>query len=235
MKKILALTALVIASSLPSVADTLATWTFESTGLGTYSPGAGVVTTNFYAEGGLQAGTAAASGFHSGTSVYSSPVGNGSSKSLSSAGWAIGDYWQFQLSTVGYNGLSLSFDQTGSGTGPRDFTLSYSLDGSSFTPIGNTYSILANASPNPLWNGTTSSSVYTSNINLGSLVDDLPTVYLRLTDVSTVSASGGTVGSGGTDRVDNFSVFTTPVPEPSTVAFGILGGLAGLFVWKRRK
>jgi hypothetical protein len=235
MKTFLALTTLVVASATPLFADTLAAWTFETAPLtGTYSPGAGVATTNFYADAGNQAGTATAFGLHAGNAAYSSPVGNGSAKSLSATLWAVGDYWQLQLNTTGYHGLSLSFDQTGSGTGPRDFTLSYSLNGSSFTQIGGTYSVLANSAPNPVWNSGTSSSLYTFNYDLGSLVDDSPTVYFRILDADTTSTTGGTVGTGGTDRIDNFNVFTTPVPEPSTVAIGILSGLAGLFIWKRR-
>ena len=113
--------------------------------------------------------------------------------------------------------------------------MSYSLNGTSFTQIGSTYSVLANAAPNPAWNAVTASSLYTFNYDLGSLVDNSSTVYFRIADASTTSANGGTVAAAGTDRIDNFSVFTTPVPEPSAVALGILGGLAGLVIWKRRK
>ena len=239
MKKLLASAALAALIVTPSFADTLAQWTFESSGLSgstTYAPGAGTATTNFYAEGGLQAGTAAATGFHTGAATYSSPAGNGSAKSLSVNTWAVGDYWQLQLSTTGYHGLSLSYDQTSSGTGPRDFALSYSLDGTSFTAIGSTYSVLANAAPNAPWNAVTSSSAYTMSYDLGSItaLEDSPTVYFRITDVDTTSANGGTVAAAGTDRIDNFSLFTTPVPEPSAAALCGLG-CAALLIRLRKK
>jgi hypothetical protein len=45
---------------------------------------------------------------------------------------------------------------------------------------------------------------------------------------------GGTAGTGGTDRVDNFVVSATAVPEPSTVAFAAIGGLARLAALRLR-
>jgi hypothetical protein len=236
MKKLLALAALAAVSATPSFADTLATWTFETGGLGTttYSPGAGTTTTNFLAEAGLQAGTASIIGFHAGNSAYTSPTGNGSTRSLSSTLWAVGDYYQAQFNTTGYHGLSVSWDQTGSNTGPGHYSLSYSLDGGAhFTTVGS-YTILANAAPNPLWSSSTPQSIFGLSYDLGSAIDDSPSVWLRLTDLDTVSASGGTVGTGGTDRIDNFSVFTTPIPEPSSLAIGMVGGLAALVAWKRK-
>jgi len=230
MKKFLALATLAALSAAPSYAQTISTWTFETTSASIAG------TSNHIDNIAADVGSGFASGVHaSSATVWSSPAGNGSAHSFSDNNWAVGDYAQFQLSTIGFSGLSLSYDQTSSGTGPRDFALSYSLDGSSYTTLGGTYAVLANAAPNPTWNAVTASSLYTLNYNLGSLVDNSSTVYFRITDMSTTSANGGTVAATGTDRIDNFSVFVTPVPEPSTVAIGILGGLAGLFIVKRRK
>ncbi|MDB6125108.1 MAG: hypothetical protein JWQ71_4101 [Pedosphaera sp.] len=72
-------------------------------------------------------------------------------------------------------------------------------------------------------------------------LDNASSIYFRLIDQATTSISGATVGTGGTDRVDNFTVFTvTPVPEPSTLALlglGLGGGLGGggLLVFRNRK
>jgi hypothetical protein len=229
MKKLL-LAVFVAVSTYSSLGDTLAQWTFESNTTGNYTPGAGTTTSNYLAEGGSQAGTAAATGLHASSATYSSPAGNGSTKSLSANTWSIGDYWQLSLNTVGFSGLSLSFDQTGSSTGPRDFVLSYSVNGSGFTTIGSTYSV-----PLSSWNATTVMPGFTQTYDLGSLVDDASSVVFRLTDVDTTSIGGGTVAVAGTDRIDNVSVFTTPVPEPSSALFGILGGAIGLIWWRRRK
>lgn len=212
----------------PLFADTVAQWTFETTS-GSIT-GAGTSLTGIAAE----TGSGTASQVHASSATYSSPAGNGSAHSFSANTWAVGDYTQFQLSTVGFHGLTLTYDQISSSTGPRDWNLSYSLDGSSYTQIGSTYQVLANAAPNPTWNVTTASSLYTYTYNLGSLVDDSSTVFFRITDVDTTSANGGTVASAGTDRIDNFTVATTPVPEPAFGAFAALASAAGLIRLRRK-
>ena len=199
----------------------LADWTFETSqpaAAGPYSP---------------EIGSGSATGVHAGASTYSSPSGNGSAHSFSSTTWAVGDYYQFSTSsTTPFNDLTLSFDQTSSNTGPKDFNLSYSTNGTNYTSF-TSYSILANASPNAPWNATTYSSAYHFSYDLSSVdaLNGATTVYFRLTDADTTSANGGTVASGGTDRVDN--VVISEVPEPSTYALLALG-MAGAFVAFRR-
>jgi len=235
MKKFLALAALTAVSVFPSFAQTVATWTFETSAFTSVTnTGSTPLSTSIAPE----VGSGSATGFHTSTAtVWSSPTGNGSAKSLSANNWSVGDYFQFQVSTIGFSGLSLSYDQTGSSTGPRDFALSYSLNGTTFTSIGSTYSVLLNGAPQTAWNSGASSSVFTLSYDLGAFSDinNASSVTFRITDMTTTSIGGGTTASAGTDRVDNFSVFTTPVPEPSSVVLGIAGGLAGLIIWKRRK
>jgi hypothetical protein len=181
-------------------ADTIADWTFEVSqpaNAGSYLP---------------EVGSGYAGGFHAGAAVYSSPNGNGSSHSFSSNAWAVGDHYQFLVSTVGYENIHVSFDQTSSNTGPRDFRLAYSTDGSAFTDRA-TYSVLANGSPYASWSSITPHSEYSFSFDLSSItaLDVAPYVYFQLIDNSTTSAGGGTVGSAGTDRVDNFMVSGTAV------------------------
>lgn len=211
--------------------QTLANWTFESTSLtssGTTEAAAGP----FLAEGGLQAGTAEASGLHlSATTVYSAPAGNGSPKSFSSNGWALGDYYQFTLSTTSFDNIVVSFDQTSSATGPRDFKLSYSTDGTNFTDFI-TYSPLVNSSPNA-WSASTPAPAAHFSFDLSSIsaIDDASQVTFRLVMNSTTSENSGTVAASGTDRVDNFTVAS--IPEPSAT-LALLGG-AGLLAIRRRR
>ena len=231
-KTITILLALVVCTAISVRADTLAQWTFETT-LPAGQPGAGVALPSIAPE----VGGGAAFGFHAGDSTYSNPVGNGSAESFSSTAWAVGDLYQFQFSTVGYTGIAISFDHTSSSTGPRDFTLSYSRDGSPFTDFGS-YSVLANAAPNPTWTSGTYNSIYTFFYDLSGLValDNATTVDIRLANSSTVSAGGGTVAAGGTSRIDNFAVYSpVPVPEPSTVALALLGGVLGLARLRRKR
>ncbi|HEY3900569.1 MAG TPA: PEP-CTERM sorting domain-containing protein [Chthoniobacter sp.] len=214
--------ALVVLSHAAAKADTIADWTFETslpTTAGPFSP---------------EVGSGSASGSHVGATVYSSPAGNGSSHSFSSTLWAVGDYYQFNVSTVGDTGIQLSFDQTSSGTGPGNFGLFYSVNGGAYTQIGSNYTVLDNGTPNPAWNATTSSSTYTFTPDLsstGTALNNDATVSFRLVDETTVSASGGTVGTGGTDRVDNVIVST--VPEPSA-ALSLAAGIGVIGLRRRR-
>jgi hypothetical protein len=207
-------------------AATIAQWTFETTVPAT----AGPHTAEF--------GSGSATGLHSTATVYSNPAGNGSAESFSSTAWSVGDYYQFQISTLTYEGIQVAWDQASSNTGPGQFKLAYSTDGSNFTDFAN-YAVLANASPNPVWNSTTPSALYSLSFDLSSVtaLDNQVSVYFRLIDRSTVSANGGTVASGGTNRVDNFVVTgeaISAVPVPAAV--WLLGSaLVGLGAIGRRK
>ena len=217
--------ALGLGSLAPSAdASVLANWTFETTPPTNAGPHA--------ADGGLLGG--AASGSHASTAtVYDNPSGNGSTESFSSNNWAVGDYYQFRTSSAQYENITIQWDQTSSNTGPRDFQLSWSTDGTNFTPLGAPYAVLANAAPNPTWNPTTSSPLYTFGPIAGpAALDNQTDIYFRLTNTSTVSANGGTVAAGGTDRIDNVIISGEFIPEPA--ALSLLAG-AGLALLRRQR
>jgi hypothetical protein len=212
-------------------ASIIAKWTFETSAPTTAGPVA------------PETGSGSASGSHALAAVYSTPVGNGSSRSYSSNLWSVGDYWQFQASTSGFTGIALTWDQTSSNTGPRDFVLQYSTNGSTFTTFGSQYSVLANASPNPVWSAGTFQSAYSLSYDLSGIpgLNNLSTAYFRLADNSTVSANGGTVvntgGSSGTDRVDNFTISGTQASAvPLPAAAWLLGsGIVALGGFAKRR
>lgn len=207
-------------------ADTLVQWTFEGLASTLSSTGATFSTA-------ASTGTGTASGVHvASATTYSSPSGNGSARSLSATQWAVGDYWQFSFSSVGYTTLSVAYDQTGSNTGPRDFQFSYSTDGTSFTNVGSVYALINGAWSASTPVGTTS---YSYDLSAITALNNNATVFLRVVDASTTSINAGTVATTGTSRVDNFTVIATPVPEASTTAM-LMAGLAALgFIAQRRR
>jgi hypothetical protein len=191
-------------------AQTIAGWTFETSVPATAGPHAAEV------------GSGSALGFHnSGSTVYSNPVGNGSGESFSSNFWGVGDYYQFQVSTVGFSNIGLSWDQTRSSTGPADWELQFSTDGSTFS-TGMAYSIGALS-----WSSTTPNPDSTFTLDMTAVTDlnNQPEVFFRIV------AASAAAGTGGTARVDNFTV--VQVPEPSTFALMALAG--GLFLAVRRR
>ena len=186
----------------------VAKWNFEA--LGTLST-SGTVYNGPAATVGVNTSGSSMLGNHaSAASSWINSGGNGSLTSLSGNGWAIGDYYQFQTSTYGFSTVYLALDQTGSNTGPRDFQLSYSTDGTNFTNFGSVYS-LTNATA---WSSTIYKSEHTRSFDLSSIsgIAGQPMVYFRVTNTSTVSLVNGLVGTGGTSRVDNFSVSGTLCP-----------------------
>jgi hypothetical protein len=136
--------------------------------------------------------------------------------------WAVGDYWQFSASAAGYQNIAVSWDQTSSSTGPGDFGLFWSITGlaGSFTLFTTDYSV-----PEP----TTTWGSYSRDLSSILALNNASTVYFRLIDESTTSASSGTVASGGTDRIDNFTVTGNQIPANVPDSIPSLAGLGCVF------
>jgi hypothetical protein len=231
MKKVVLLS-LALASVTTLRAQTIAQWTFETSFSTITNTPAGTTLAGLNPE----TGTGAASGVHaSAATVWSSPSGNGSLHSFSANTWGVNDYYQFQTSTLGFNNIGISYDQTSSATGPGRFDLAWSTDGTTFTPIATANVIQVNGSPNVAWTPSSYNSLYLFTYDLSGVtaLNNQAAVYFRLTDSATTSANGGTVAAGGTDRVDNFTIGVVPLPEPTSVGL-LLGGL-GLVGWRLRR
>jgi PEP-CTERM motif len=218
-------------------AQTIADWTFQTSAstnniIGTgFTPG----TTQSGILADIGTGTANASHAAS-TTAWSIPVGHGSANAWSANNWAVGDYYEFSVSTLSLAGIGVSFEQASSSTGPGSFTLQYSTDGASFTNFAN-YTVVAMSGANSWSNNVAgageTASEYSYDLSSVTALDNQSAIYFRLLDNATTTPSGGTVAATGTDRVDDFTIGT--VPEPSTMALAAVGGVACLLAMRRRR
>ena len=211
-----------------NVVNAIAKWTFETadfSSTASQSPFLSVGTA--LAEyGGLVAGSEVSGSHASASTVWSTPTGNASANSLSANNWAVGDYFQFKVATENFYNLSVSYDQAGSSTGPKDFKFQYSIDGITFTDFGTEYSVNASASPNA-WSSSNYYSLFTNSNNLNALteVNNKPFVYFRIVNTTTAAINLGTTATTGTDRVDNFTVIGSPCPA-ITPSFSVAPSVA---------
>jgi hypothetical protein len=174
-------------------------------------------------------GNGLASGFHASAATdWTTPAGNGSANSFSANEWAIGDYFQFQVSTLGYQDVTLSWNQTRSSTGPGVFDLAYSTDGSSFTVGLNNYTVSAIG-----WSsGSADSTIFSVDLSAIAALDNDASVYFRIVSDSSPSSTGGT------SRIDNFvvnaSTIPTNAPVPDSLPFSFAAvALFGLVALSR--
>ena len=214
-----------IATASAASADVIAGWTMPTavaaaTTGSNYTYGAADL-------GALTSGTSL-SGFHAAAATtWSSPTGNGSTYSLSSNNWATGDYYQVSMATTGYSDISVSWDQTRSGTGPSAFSLSMSTDGgANFTTLLASYTVVQAGlagTGTTSWNAVTNQTGFTTTTIIGISAANKGNIMLRFSSLSTTAAAG-------TGRVDNISVTGAVVPAPGAIA---LIGLAGLVARRR--
>ena len=118
-------------------------------------------------------------------------------------------YWQVQTSTLGFENLLLSSAQRSSGTGPRDFTVEYSLNGTDWFDVPGSDITVAN-------NFT---SGVLDEVALPAACNNQPTLYLRWIMTSNTTVNDGTVGAAGTSRIDDMLLTGEDIPTP--VAFPI--------------
>lgn len=205
--------------------DVLARWTFESNTPADLSNATGGPTVLAEMGDGLLQGVHA-----SAASDWSTPAGNGSDNSYSVNTWAVGDYFQFSTNSVDFKDMVVSFDATSSNTGPQDFKLQYSTDGSTFFDSGFGYVVLANGgAPNASWStvaGVQSVYSYSADLSALTVLNDDASIFFRLVMTTTDPANPtSTFGASGTSRIDNVIISAVAMPEPTSLAlagFGVL-------------
>ena len=116
-------------------------------------------------------------------------------------------YWQIRFSTQGYQNINFSSAQRSSTTGPRDFQVQFSLNGTTWTDTGASLVVTDNISQGHI-----------TEFELGAELEDQETVYLRWIMTSNINQRAGTgehpadqpVEPGGTNRIDDIIVRGQP-------------------------
>lgn len=211
---LICLLVLLVASAPVALADELAVWNFNDSNLNV-DHGSGTLSSNFNAVNVL---------FGAGT-TNNARLGDSAGQALSLQGGTgtanNGRHLTFNVSTLGFSNIVVSFATLGTSTGFNSNQFQYSLDGITFVNFGSPYVPATAFGTLPL--------VF-SLAGIAGL-DDNPNAAFRI-------VFNGATSSTGNNRIDNIVVEgeeITSVPEPMT-AILLLSGLSGLYgVRKRRR
>ncbi|OAB30164.1 hypothetical protein PMSD_20440 [Paenibacillus macquariensis subsp. defensor] len=153
-----------------------------------------------------------------GAAATSYATGSGPSgkagKAIASSDWTMDPaYWEASVTTTGFTNIQVSSLQYGSGTGPKDFKVEYSLDEKLWSPIPNSNIAVAS-------NWTSGKLV---NLSLPAKADNQSVVYIRWIKASLMSVNNAAIASGGTDRIDEISMTGIPsdIQQPPVQVTGI--------------
>ncbi|HKG58836.1 MAG TPA: PEP-CTERM sorting domain-containing protein [Pyrinomonadaceae bacterium] len=203
------------AASQAARADELAVWNFNDSNLNV-DHGSGTLTTTI---------NAANVSFAAGT-TNNAVTGDVAGQALSLQGGTgtanNGRNITFNVSTVGFSNIVVSFATQGTSTGFNSNQFQYSLDGISFIDFGSPYVPATAFGSVPL----VFSLVAIAGLN------DNPNAAFRI-------VFNGATSSTGNNRIDNIvvegtSIETASIPEPTSVLL-LLSGLGGVYKIKRRK
>ncbi len=193
----------------PSATETIAAWDFEASSAVASTASANNAEATIVRESEV-------------TFNYASGY-NGSSKGLNTNAWNDASsespkYYAVTVNAEGYETIAVSAAFRPSNTGPKNVCVQYSIDGATFTTVDGSAVALSGGS----W------SAAMANIALPTECNGATALTIRFAVTDTTSANGGTIGSGGTLRIDDVSIVgvatgggtepeptAEPTPEPT--------------------
>lgn len=206
---------LFIAAAPAALADELAIWNFNDSNLNVDN-GSGILSSNFNPANLLfAAGT-------TNNARLGQPAGQALSLQAGTGTVNNGRHITFNVSTLGFSNIVVSFATQGTSTGFNSNQFQYSLDGITFVNFGAAYTPASAFGSVPL--------VFSLATIAG--LDNNPDAAFRI-------LFNGASSATGTNRIDNFVVEgtaaeTSSVPEPMS-AILLLSGLSGFYAVRKRK
>lgn len=134
-------------------------------------------------------------------------TGSATNTTVYTNGWhaALG-YWQVKINTTGYSQMTLSSKNYGTSSGPKDFKIQYSTDGTNFFDVtGGAFVQTTSVAPGP------------NNLDLPTAVENQSEVYIRwlnYTDKCISCSAPGTTGSSGNSRIADIVINGVPSGLP---------------------
>ena len=132
--------------------------------------------------------------------VYTYKSGDNNLSILGSKGMTSGDYYLVTITGKGYGLYKLTFSMKGSNTGAKNWTVSYSTDGETFSNIGDKFEV--------------SNSWNEYSFSVPATVKHVDKIYFKVGPADSTSINGKTVASGGVNRFNPITITGSPVEAP---------------------